>query len=64
MAGKTTTVTLVASGVAPQEFEISHAERLLRLPKNGGWKLPKDSKFEFVNNGLQRRADKKGDSGE
>ena len=58
-----TTVTLVANGVT-QEFEISHAERLLRMPNNGGWSLPKESKFEFSENGLQRRRDKKEDCGQ
>ena len=62
MAAKTTTVTLVANGVT-REFEFSHAERLLAMPRNGGWTLPKDSKFEYVNNGLYRRADKKEDCG-
>ena len=62
MNAKTTTVTLVANGVT-REFEISHAERLLRMPNNGGWHLPENSKFEFVNNGLRRRQDKKEDSG-
>lgn len=55
MNAKTTTVTLVANGVT-REFEISHAERLLRMPRNGGWSLPKDSKYEFsVDNGIQRK---------
>ena len=63
MNAKITTVTLVANGVT-QDFEMSHAERLLRMPNNGGWALPKDSKFEFVDNGLQRRRDKKEDSGQ
>lgn len=62
MNAKTTTVTLVANGVT-REFEFSHAERLLRMPNNGGWHLPETSKFEFVNNGLQRRQDKKGNRG-
>ena len=62
MNAKTTIVTLTANGVT-QAFEISHAERLLRMPNNGGWHLPEDSKFEFVNNGLQRRQDKKENSG-
>lgn len=62
MNAKTTTVTLVANGVT-REFEYSHAERVLSMPRNGGWCLPKDSKFEFVNNGLRRRADKKGNHG-
>ena len=60
MNAKTTTVTLVANGVT-QDFEFAHAERILRMPKNGGWKLPEDSKFEFIDNGLQRRGNKKED---
>lgn len=63
MNAKTTRVALVANGVT-QEFEFSHAERILRMPINGGWELPKDSKYEFVNNALQRRGNKKKDSGE
>lgn len=62
MNAKTTTVTLVANGVT-REFEFSHAERLLRMPNNGGWHLPEKSKFEFVDYGLRRRQDKKKDSG-
>lgn len=62
MKAKTTKVTLEVNGVA-REFEFSHAERLLRMPNNGGWHLPEKSKFEFVNHGLQRRADKKENSG-
>lgn len=62
MNAKTTTVTLVANGVT-REFEISHAERILRMRNNGGWTLPRESKFEFVNNGLRRCEDKKGDCG-
>lgn len=62
MNAKTTTVTLVANGVT-REFEFSHAERLLRMPNNGGWELTENSKFEFVDNGLRRRKDQKGNSG-
>ena len=62
MNAKTTTVTLVANDVA-RDFELSHAERLLRLPNNGGWHLPEDSKFEFVDYALRRRQDKKGNRG-
>lgn len=61
MNAKTTSVTLVANGVA-REFEFSHAERLLRMPNNGGWKLPEKSDFEFIDNGLRRRQDKKRDT--
>jgi hypothetical protein len=62
MNAKTTTVTLVANGVT-REFEFSHAERLLRMPRNGGWELPKNSNYEFVNDGLRRRGNKKKDNG-
>lgn len=57
MGAKTTTVTLEVNGVT-REFEFSHAERLLRMPRNGGWHLPENSKFEFVDYGLRRRQDK------
>lgn len=62
MNAKTTSVTLVANGVT-REFELAHAERLLRMPNNGGWHLPENSKYEFVENGLQCRRDKKENSG-
>lgn len=62
MNAKTTTVTLVANGVT-REFEFAHAETLLRMPNNGGWKLPENSKYEFVNHGLQCRKDKKENNG-
>lgn len=62
MNAKTTMVTLCANGVT-QEFEFSHAERLLRMPNNGGWHLPKDSKLEFTENGLRCRTDKKENRG-
>lgn len=62
MAAKKTTVILEANGIS-QEFEFSHAERLLKMPKNGGWKLPDNSPFEFVENALGRKPNKKRDSG-
>lgn len=62
MNAKTTMVTLVANDVA-MEFEISHAERLLNMPNNGGWHLPEDSKFEFVNHAIRCRQDKKRNNG-
>lgn len=62
MNAKTTTVTLVANGVS-REFEFSHAERLLRMPNNGGWELPVNSNYEFLDNGLRRRGNKKKDNG-
>lgn len=59
MGAKVTTVTLVANNVT-RDFEFEHAENLLRMPNNGGWKLPEDSKFEFVDYALRCKQDKKG----
>ena len=57
---KTTTVTLNANGVGDYDFEISHAERILRIP-NTVWRLA-DKNFEWIDNALQRRRIKeKGD---
>lgn len=62
MNAKTTTVTLVVGDVA-RDFEITHAERLLGMRDNGGWRLPENSKFEFVDHALRRKPNKKRDSG-
>lgn len=41
-----------------QKFEISHAERLLRMPNNAGWEL-KDNGYIFTHeNGIIRRTNK------
>lgn len=46
-----------------REFEIAHAERLLRMKNNGGWKLPENSQFEFDNDyGIRYRRNKKKDN--
>lgn len=47
-----------------QEFDVEHAERLLDMGPhlNGGWELPKDSKYIYdEENGLRVKSDK-GDS--
>ena len=62
MNAKTTSVTLVANGVS-RDFNFEHAERLLRMPRNGGWKLPEDSKYEFIGNALHKRRNTKENSG-
>lgn len=62
MNAKTTSVTLVANGVS-RDFNFEHAERLLRMPRNGGWKLPEDSNYEFVGNALHKRRNTKENSG-
>ena len=63
--GKFTNVVLENSKTGTtQEFEINHAERLLRMPNNGGWVLPADSQYIFnVKNGIGLRNDKKEDTG-
>lgn len=60
---KTTKVKLVCPSLGEREFEVSHAERLLAMPKNGGWQLPKDSSFVFENGSISRR-NKKESNGE
>lgn len=48
----------VAEGTK-REFEIDHAERILRMQKSG-WQLPKDSEFEFKDGTISRRGKEKG----
>lgn len=62
MNAKTTTVTLQVGDVT-RDFEFSHAERLLRMKNNGGWKLPESSDFEFVENALRYKPDTKRNQG-
>lgn len=40
-------VTLVTADGMTIGLEIDHAERILRMPNNGGWKLPDDSPYQF-----------------
>lgn len=39
-------VTLETANGTKQDFEINHAERILRHP-DSGWKLPEDSPYQF-----------------
>jgi hypothetical protein len=48
-------VILEANGVK-ESFEISHAERILRMPDNGGWQLPENSPFKLTEDGITVRA--------
>mgnify|MGYP003559576858 FL=1 len=57
---KVTKVTLATINEgAEQQFDIDHAERILAIP-NCGWRLPKDSDFEYTNGTINRRDKKKG----
>lgn len=59
MAKKTLVLLTCPALNTDREFEITHAERLLRMPNNGGWRLPDDSQFEFdKENGLKYRRNK------
>jgi hypothetical protein len=65
MKAKTTTVILRCDSLnVDKEFEITHAEKLLRMQNNGGWYLPANSSFKFdKENGFINRSNKKRDSG-
>jgi hypothetical protein len=42
-----------------ETFEINHAERILRMPNNGGWQLPEDSDFKFdFNDGIGKKSNR------
>lgn len=56
---KVTKVKLVnpSDKVGDIELEISHAERLLKMPNNGGWELPKNSIYKLDKNGIIKKSD-------
>lgn len=61
MSTKVTMVRLTANGIT-RSFEISHAERLLRMPNNGGWQIAEGEKLELTDNGFKCIKDKRGGS--
>lgn len=65
MTAKVTKVVLECPTLnTTEEFEINHAERLLRMPNNGGWQLPEKTPFEFSKeNGIRYKRNKKADNG-
>lgn len=60
MNAKTTIVKLSCDslGCVQREFEVSHAERLLAIPNNGGWYLD-DKDYELKDGDIIRRVKKK-----
>lgn len=51
---------ILQCGERREEFEVNHAERILRMPDNGGWQLPEDSNFIMdEQNGLTIKRDQK-----
>ena len=61
---KTTKVLLECTTLnTTREFDVTHAERLLKMQNNGGWQLPENSKFEFdKENGIRYKGNKKADN--
>jgi len=61
---KSTQITLVI----PQRgtkitLSVEHAERLLRMTRNGGWQLPSNSEYVFENGIISKRSKGKGKRG-
>lgn len=65
MAAKVQKVALINDTLnVTEQSEITHAERLLRMPNNGGWRLPENSDFKFdKDNGIGYKRNKKADNG-
>lgn len=61
MSGRIKSITLQV-GDRLQDFEISHAERILRMPNNGGWRLPEDSNYQLDEHGINIRRNKEEDT--
>lgn len=61
MNAKTTKVMLNCDSLGSRLFEIGHAERILRMVNNGGWKLADDN-YKFEDGYIVRRH-KEEDSG-
>lgn len=38
-----------------RKFSVEHAESLLSMKNNGGWVLPKNSEFEYIDGTIVRR---------
>lgn len=53
-------VELISIDGEKADYEIKHAENILRMP-NSGWKLPEDSKYTFsYENGIDKKSDTAG----
>lgn len=58
MGSKVTTIRLQV-GSRIEAFEAEHAERLLRMPNNGGWHIADDENKELTENGFRTIKNKK-----
>lgn len=61
MRGKVTTINLQVGDIV-RAFDAEHAERLLRMRYNGGWRIADGEKVELTENGFRPVKDKRGDS--
>lgn len=60
MARTSKIILEVAPTGVRESFDVGHAERLLRLPLNGGWQLPEGSPYEFDKTyGIKLRGNKR-----
>ena len=60
---KKTSVILECDALGRREFGVPHAERLLGMRNNGGWRLPDDSGYEYdTEHGIRRKRHKGGDN--
>lgn len=60
MSAKVTTIRLQA-GDRVESFGVEHAERLLRMPNNGGWHIAEGENIELTENGFRPIKHSKGD---
>lgn len=61
METKVSTIRLQA-GSRVEAFGVEHAERLLRMPNNGGWHIAEGENIELTENGFRPIGHKKGNS--
>ncbi len=61
MKSKVTQVRLSANG-RTRSFDVVHAERLLRMPNNGGWQIAEGENLVLTENGFKSIKHKGGDT--
>ena len=59
MAKETKVSLLCIATDTEEEFEVSHAERILAI-MDSGWCMPEDSDYEYKDGTINRRDKKKG----
>lgn len=58
MTKVTKVILRVKGSTQTKEFDLDHAERILRLRNNGNWEIPENSQFEFKDNAINIKPDK------